>query len=47
MKRELINDRRVEANRKFLDDLLAKYRVTIAWPKDEPTPVAKTALVNQ
>ena len=47
VKRELVNDRRVEANRKFLDGLLAKYRVTIAWPKDEPTPAAKTASVNQ
>ena len=47
VKRELVNARRVEANRKFLDGMLAKYRVTIEWPKGEPIPVAKTASVNQ
>lgn len=32
VKREWVNARRLDANQKFLDGLLAKYRVTIEWP---------------
>jgi len=45
VKRELMNTRRLEANQRFLDNLLAKYRVTIQQPPPEPTPaVGKTAM---
>ncbi len=36
VKRELMNTRRLEANQRFLDNLLAKYRVTIQQPSPEP-----------
>lgn len=35
--RELLNDRRLAANREFFDALLTKYRVTIAWPGSDRT----------
>jgi hypothetical protein len=38
VKTELANARRLAANRKFLDDLLAKYRVTIEWPRTATDP---------
>jgi hypothetical protein len=43
VKRELLNARRREANRKFLDNLLAKYQVTIQWPEAEPTAATAAA----
>ncbi len=33
VKREMMNERRLEANRRFLDGLLAKYKVKVEWPK--------------
>ena len=45
VKRELLNARRLEANQKFLDNLLTRYRVTIQWPEAEPT-AATTAAKN-
>ena len=46
VKRELLNARRLEANQKFLDKLLAKYRVTIRSPEPESKPRGKTAAMN-
>ena len=40
VEREWANDRRQTANRKFLDDLLKKYQVTIQWPKPEKKTTA-------
>jgi hypothetical protein len=36
--REWTNARRLEANRKLLDNLLKNYQVTIQWPKTERQP---------
>ncbi|MFH0342318.1 MAG: peptidyl-prolyl cis-trans isomerase [Chromatiales bacterium] len=47
VKRELLNARRLEANQKFLDNLLAKYRVTIQSPEVESKPEAKTTAMNR
>ncbi len=47
VKRELMNARRVEANQKFLHNLLKKYRVTIQSPQPEPTPPAGTTALNR
>ena len=33
--REWENERRTETNRRFLDELLKQYEVTIEWPKDK------------
>jgi hypothetical protein len=33
VRRELASDRRLEANRRFLDGLLEKYTVKIEWPR--------------
>ena len=44
VRRELLNARRLEANEKFLDNLLTRYRVTIQWPEAEPG--ATTAAKN-
>ena len=33
VKRDLMSERRLEANRRFLDGLLAQYKVKIEWPK--------------
>jgi hypothetical protein len=41
VKRELMNARRLDANQKFLENLLAKYRVTIQQPQPERTVVGK------
>lgn len=38
VKRDFLNERREIANRQFLEAMLAKYKVTIEWPKHEPTP---------
>jgi len=43
VKRELLNERRQAANRKFLDALLKKYQVVIEWPKSEPATNSLTA----
>jgi len=43
VKRELLNERRQAANRRFLDELLKKYRVVIDWPKIEPATNSLTA----
>jgi len=40
VKRELMNERRQAANRRFLDELLSKYHVVIQWPESEATPAA-------
>jgi PPIC-type PPIASE domain len=45
VKRELLNARRRQANQKFLENLLAKYQVTIQWSETEPT-AATTAAKN-
>ncbi|MCI0534903.1 MAG: peptidyl-prolyl cis-trans isomerase [Verrucomicrobiales bacterium] len=37
VQREWANARRLDANRKLLDELLKNYRVTIQWPKPEAT----------
>jgi len=47
VKRELMNERRQAANRKFLDALLNKYHVVIEWPKNESQPAAKTTAMNR
>ena len=36
VRREWDNTRRMEANRKFLEELLKQYEVRIDWPKGEP-----------
>jgi len=36
VRREWENARRMEVNRKFLEDLLKQYEVSIEWPKREP-----------
>ena len=41
--RELVNERRLAANRKFLDAMLARYRVTIRWPDADRLPEAPAA----
>ncbi len=33
VKRDLMNDRRLEANRRLLDGVLARYTVKVEWPK--------------
>jgi len=43
VKRELMNERRQAANRKFLDELLKKYQVVIEWPKSETVTNSLTA----
>jgi len=43
VKRELMNERRQAANRKFLDALLNQYRVVIEWPKLETVTNSLTA----
>jgi len=43
VKRELTNERRQAANRKFLDELLKKYQVVIEWPKSETVTNSLTA----
>ena len=45
VRRELLKARRLEANQKFLDNLLTRYLVTIQWPEAEPT-AATTAAKN-
>jgi hypothetical protein len=40
VRREWENERRLEANRRFLDELLKKYQVTIQWPKAESKTTA-------
>jgi len=47
VKRELMNERRQAANRKFLDELLKKYQVTIQWPKHESPPAPGTTAMNR
>jgi len=47
VRRELMNERRQAANRKFLDALLNKYPVVIEWPKNEAQPAAKTTAMNR
>ena len=47
VKRELLNARRLEANQKFLDNLLQKYRVRIQSPEVESKPEAKTTAMNR
>jgi len=47
VKRELMNERRQAANRKFLDQLLNKYQVVIEWPKNESQPAATTTAMNR
>jgi len=47
VKRELMNERRQAANRKFLDELLKKYQVTIQWPKHESQPAPSTTAMNR
>ncbi|MCI0540744.1 MAG: peptidyl-prolyl cis-trans isomerase [Verrucomicrobiales bacterium] len=47
VKRELMNARRLEANQKFLESLLAKYRVTVQSPKAEAKSEAKTTAMNR
>jgi parvulin-like peptidyl-prolyl isomerase len=45
VKCELMNARRLEANRKFIENLLARYRVTIQSPEAEAKPKeTKTAM---
>lgn len=41
VRRDLVNERRVEANRRFLELLLAKYRVKIEWPASEAAGVGQ------
>lgn len=43
VQREWASERRTETNRKFLDELLKQYAVTIEWPKAD----AKTAAAKQ
>jgi hypothetical protein len=47
VKRELMNERRLEANQKVLESLLAKYRVTIQSPQPELAPPVKTTAINR
>ncbi len=47
VKRELLNERRLAANRKFLNELLAKYRVTIEWPKADSKHETHTTAMNR
>jgi parvulin-like peptidyl-prolyl isomerase len=47
VKREVMNTRRLEANQRFLDDLLARYRVTVEQPPLEPEPVATKTAMNR
>ncbi|MCI0539570.1 MAG: peptidyl-prolyl cis-trans isomerase [Verrucomicrobiales bacterium] len=47
VKRELMNARRLEANQKFLESLLATYRVTIQSPKAEAKSETKTTAMNR
>jgi hypothetical protein len=35
VQREWASERRTETNRKFLDELLKQYAVTIEWPKQK------------
>jgi len=43
VKRELMNEWRQAANRRFLDELLNKYQVVIEWPKSQPVANSLTA----
>ncbi len=47
VKRELLNKRRVAANQRFLDGLLAKYRVSVQQPPPETAPTDKTTAMNR
>jgi hypothetical protein len=47
VRRELMNERRQAANRKFLEALLKKYQIVIEWPKNEPQPAAQTTAMNR
>ena len=47
VKRELLNTRRLAANRKLLNDLLTRYQVTIEWPKPESQPEVKKTAMKQ
>ena len=47
VRRELMNERRETASRKFLDGLLNKYQIVIEWPKSKSQPVAQTAAMNR
>lgn len=47
VKRELMNERRLAANQRFLDGLLAKYRVSVQQPPPEPAPPVKTTAMNR
>jgi parvulin-like peptidyl-prolyl isomerase len=47
VKRELMNARRLEANQKFLETLLARYRVTIQSLEVESKPEGKTTALNR
>jgi hypothetical protein len=40
VKRELMNERRQAANRRFMDELLNKYHVVVQWPESEAAPTA-------
>jgi hypothetical protein len=42
VRRDLINERRIDANRRFLDALFAKYTVTIEWPSSDPITADQT-----
>jgi hypothetical protein len=42
VKRELVNARRLAASRRFLNDLLARYRVVIEWPRADAESMAST-----
>ncbi len=41
VQREWANERRTETNRRFLDELLKQYSVTIEWPKEKAAAAAK------
>jgi len=41
VRRDLLGERRLAANRLFLDDLLAQYKVKIEWPKEDSANAEK------
>ena len=42
VKRDVMRERRLEANRRLLDGLLAQYTVKVAWPKADVVSADKT-----
>lgn len=47
VKRELMNERRLAANHRYVEELLKKYRVTIEWPKTDPHSSSNATAMNR